>query len=250
MPQAALQRKSRLEDMTMYPDREYRFVLATLDPMPSLNEAGWYIAIQHAMNDAEAAGLDAANDPGVRLLRLKSTTTQSASVENPEMTELQNICQRRLAELRREPTLALIGSYDIASDDKLKQWFHAEARKALVAMADKAAIDPRMYQLRHRLGHRYEPGSTYIVGKGFHIEVTAGRKFGANVGLYKTKDRDYLTGDTPRWRSLLQLLDTADYALWLKDQLRLMQIMSNICSPEEALDPESGLTHSDERIGQ
>ncbi len=113
----------------MYPDREYRFVLATLDPMPSLNEAGWYIAIQHAMNDAEAAGLDAANDPGVRLLRLKSTTTQSASVENPEMTELQNICQRRLAELRREPTLALIGSYDIASDDKLKQWFHADPQR-------------------------------------------------------------------------------------------------------------------------
>lgn len=236
--------------MVMYPDREYRFALATLDPLPSLNQAGWYIAIQHAKSDAKAAGLDAANDPGVRLLQLKSTIAQGGSIEPPETTALQNICEKRLAELRREPILALLGSHDIASDEKLKQWFHSEARKALVAMADEAEIDPEMYQLSHRFGHRYEPGSTYMVGNGFHIEVTAGRKFGANVGLYRTRDRDFLSGEDPRWRSLLQLVDTADYVQWLKHQLTLMQVSSNICSQEEALDPESGLTHSEERMGQ
>ena len=233
----------------MYPDREYRFALATLDPMPSLNEAGWYIAIQHAKNDAEAAGLDAANDPGVRLLRLKSAITQGGKIEHAEIPALQTICEKRLVELRRQPILALLGSHDIASDDKLKQWFHSEARKALVAMADTAEMDPRMYQLRHRFGHRYEPGSTYMVGNGFHIEVTTGRKFGANVGLYRTTDRDFLTGDAPRWRLLLQLVDANGYAKWLKHQLQLMQIGREICSEEEALDRESGLTHSDERIG-
>lgn len=234
----------------MYPDREYRFALAVMHPMPELNEAGWHLAIQHAINDAHLAGRDPETDAGVRLLKLKSEMTKGTKVDASQTKKLTSSCRKRLAEIRAEPVLALLASHDIGSNQKLKNWFHAEARKALVSMADCAGIPQREYLLHHRLGQRYEPGSTYLVGEGFHIEVTAGRKLGANVGLYKTHDRDFLAGDKPQWRSLVQLLDSNAFGAWLIRQIDLMKNADALIDVGERLDRESALTQSYERTGQ
>lgn len=246
---ARLPCKLQREDKIMYPNREFRFCLATLNPFPQLNEAARFIAIQRAIGDARAEGRNPDIDHGVRLLRMRCATANS-TMSSHQMEMLSDSCKRRLSEIRAEPILALLASRDIGADSTLKNWFHAEARKALVAMADCAGITDNQYDLRHRLASKHEPGSTYLIGKGYHIEVTAGRKYGANVGLYQTLDRTFIRGDRPRWRSLLQLLDGPEYGKWLKDQIDLMTIDTRHEAFREKLDHESCLNQSDGRTGQ
>lgn len=232
----------------MLPDRQYRFILALAD-IPLAKDLAWDIAIQHAKADAEAAGYHPKSDPAVQLLKYKRRQ-KSASTETSEIaiSSLKIRCRRRLDILKAEPTLALLAEHDFAANDALKKWFHAEARKALVAVMD--IVDPhnQTYRLQHDYGGRFEPGSIFLAGQRFHIEVTKGRKHGGNVIFWRTIDDDMLRGDRPRRRTLFDLCKKESFAKWLHDQIGLIEDDAAGSNHAQSLDAESIRTQSEQGV--
>lgn len=227
----------------MLPDRQYRFIIA-LSKIPLANTLGWHIALEHARNDALLAGVDPHEDPAIRLISLRSSNHNRPLEESDEIEWLKAACKERLETIQNQPTLALLGTHDIWKSDRLKKWFHAEARKALVGVADCANLDPAEYQLNHEYGSCYEPGSIMLDAGHFVIEVTQGRKFGRNVILRMKNDAKTIE----RPRSLLQLCETSKYAAWLEQQLLQIRRCASKNSLAEQLDAESAMNHPLEKV--
>ena len=109
------------------------------------------LAVADAIADCKRAGVPSETDPAVILLARH--LGRIATGIDPELTHeadlaLRSQCMTRIGELKSKPALVALVRGRSHFNEEEKAAFHAEARKALRAVANAAGLTPDSYDLR------------------------------------------------------------------------------------------------------
>ncbi len=147
-------------------DVAHRFAQA-LDPSALSTITASLHAIEAARRDCRNAGRDDETDPAVVLLarHLGMVASQGRGAGG----ELRSACAEAIAALRRTPALRVLVSSCCAGDDRAKAIFHAEGRRALIALADALNLKSGDYDVRSCRGGPAVMGEIILQGEELYV---------------------------------------------------------------------------------
>ena len=176
-------------------------------------------AIQAAAKDCGNAGVPFESDPAVVLLARHLGSV--AALAFPDGQALRGLCAEALADIRRKPMLVVLARRGVAYDAEAKRAFHAEARKALRALADALGLAAGGFDLRICSGGPAVAGEVILHADNLYVQVSVGSFGGHDVMFRRCRDRSDHIGERNHWARIEDLLDPALLAARIARELIL-----------------------------
>ena len=171
-----------------------------------------------AIKDCRRTGRRAERDPAVLLL-LRHLGTLATETGGADL-ELRSACFETLKDLRKRPVLTTLALDGVAYNGERKKLFHAEARRALTALADALGYERGDYDLRSNQGGIAVSGEITLHSDEAYIQVSCDCRGGRVLFRRCHNRRDYC-GDPNHFATIDELTDPTRLAARICHELRL-----------------------------
>ena len=162
-------------------DVPFRYQQA-LDPSALPTITATLRALEKAQEDCRNAGVDPDCDPAVVLLARHMATV---STNRKPREVLRQACRRRLAELKRFPTLLALAIRGVEYDASAKERFHIDATAAMHRLAIALDLAPGTFEVVSLPGTLGESGQVLLAAKEFAVTVRIGRRHEGREVAYR-----------------------------------------------------------------
>jgi hypothetical protein len=171
-----------------------------------------------AILDCRRSGKHADRDPAVLLL-LRHLASLAANTGGDDL-ELRAACFETVKALRRRPVLTTLALDGVAYNAERKKLFHAEARRALTALAYALGYERRDFDLRSNHGGAAVSGEVTLHSDEVYIQVSCDCR-GGRVLFRRCRNRRDYCGDPNRFATIDELTNPTQLATRICRELRL-----------------------------
>jgi len=187
-----------------------------LDPSALTTITTTLHAIEKAVQDCRNAGVNPNSDPAVVLLARHMAIV---STNRARRDVLRHACTRRLAELKRFPTLLALAIRGVEYDEVAKERFHIDASEALNVLASALVLTPGTFEIVSTQGSCDQSGHVLLAAEDLAVSVKIGiRHEGREVAYRAVRDgMDALN----RYAPIAELLKPERFAARLRRDLSL-----------------------------
>lgn len=189
-----------------------------LDPSALSLVATSLHALTRAIDDCRNAGKDSERDPAVLLLARHLGTV--ATQNRPTDLALRRRCLDDIAEIGRTPALVALAFRGVGCDPSAKTTFHAEARRALLRLAEALELDEGSYTVRSDKGAAATSGEIILEAHEVVVRVWL---LPMGQGREVAYRRAYAPGRSAplHWASIRELVPPGRFAARLRRELHL-----------------------------
>lgn len=176
--------------------------------------------LQAAIEDTRRAGKQADSDPAVILLARHLGAI--ANSQGDSDSTLRHQCMSVISDLRRKPVLVTLAYRGVAYDPDAKKLFHAEARRALVALADALGYERSDYDVRSNAGGPAVSGEVTMHSSELYVQISCGGFSHNGEVLFRRCNgrRDY-SGERNNYAGIREITSPGAFAARLCKELRL-----------------------------
>lgn len=200
-------------------DIPFRYQQA-LDPSALITVPNALHALNAAIEDCRNAGRPHDSDPAVILLA-RHLGTLASQIERPN-SELRRACMEAIADLRRKPALIALAHKGVAYDERAKNLFHSDGRKALRALGDALGLADDSYAITSQRGGAAISGDVTLHADHLYVRLSLdGMGAGREVMFRKVAGRRDFIGERSHWAAVHELVRPERLAARIRRDLHL-----------------------------